>query len=210
MATKNELIAIVEEFVIRVREVIALYSDASFGFGHLLKSTADNQKALVDFYKTKGLKYSEEEIENRPIISLVETAVHFDSLGTHYDAAPLHSSSNKETVERNRHLGSNEKAMSQLTIVMLYSLWEYSTRPRIEKLLNRKVQIGIFGELAHLRHCILKNSGTLDSKANKKLSVIKFTDGASILFTGGDLVELLKIISGEISNFVNDSFPPTK
>lgn len=111
----------------------------------------------------------------------------------------LHRSTVAERIDACTTGGFNEIVLGNLCLVAIYSHWEVHTRVAIADALSVRavdVQAPVFGDLRHMRHCILHVGGVMDERA-RHLEVLKwFAKGERIVFTRERFYELIQRLRG--------------
>jgi len=193
-----------EKFLDDLRNIMGLFSDAVQGFHFFREHLLTSSMQTIEMLKKSSPEHANKEYLDNVTYSYGEeiTPVHKVGLVTHHEITHINTTSYKDLIERNSSGGENYFLIGNLTIVMIYHLWENTYRLEFEKQLNKKIEADVFGDLAQIRHMILKNNGVLNQKAYKKFRLIKWYEtGDRIILDSQKLSEITKWIEAEVKNF---------
>ena len=138
------------EFLNRVDEINGFYLDASNACREFVRNMEEGRAASS---QRTGIPI--DEMDKLPF-AYTENSETMDAMI--FD----HVTTQGEVRERNKRGGKNYKILSALCIVQIYDLWENYFREAIakEKGVNKNdIEVDIMGDLAQLRHSILKHRG---------------------------------------------------
>ncbi|QII29096.1 hypothetical protein G6052_10295 [Stenotrophomonas maltophilia] len=177
----------------QIEAIYGMFMDSLRGWGHIRRSIEGAAKQAVQ----EGMAM--DAVMRSPITH---------GKGNPQTGTALHRSTMQERLDACAEGGFNETVLSNLCVVAIYSHWEAHSRAAIADALGVQpdaVKAPVFGDLRHMRHCIVHNGGVMDERARRLETLKWFKKGERIILTQDRFHELIQKLRG----FPNPIHTPT-
>ncbi|HGM5034347.1 TPA: hypothetical protein ACKPZU_000078 [Stenotrophomonas maltophilia] len=177
----------------QIEAIYGMFMDSLRGWGHVRRSIETAAKQAVE-----GGMTMEQVLRSK--------LTH--GKGNPQTGTALHVSTMAERLDACAEGGFNEVILSNLCLVAIYTQWEVHARCAIADALGVRpsdVIAPIFGDLRHMRHCILHAGGVMDERARQLEELKWFKKGDRIVLTQERFHDLIEKLRG----FPNPIHTPT-
>ena len=149
---------------------------------NLLKQQENIQKQTgesLEFFESKKYLYFVEQEDGK-----LHQLSHWTTLG--------------ELKKRIKNKGENHLKMANLSLVMIYSYWEYY-RSKIQERTKKLINSDLMGDIRHLRISIIHNKGIGNENMNKCKILNQFKEGDKIEIDDEYFEKIVDLIRKEIN-----------